>query len=604
MNAILSKLEEKIDFPMTPFQWIEPYFKQNIPRILVGLLCLIIVDMLQLFIPRVIKNAVDTLTGLSPTTAEINGDAAIIVAVALLIGIFRYVWRHCLIGLSRQVEAGLRNSLFAHVQRLSASDFSRLKTGDIMSRATQDVTQVRMAVGMGMVALTDTIILGISAVGFMLYIHPWLTVLALIPMPFTALTTRFFGRTMHRRAQESQAAFSTLTETVRERLAGIRIVQAYQMEAASSASVSNDSNRYVDRQLALVRVTRSFFPLMILLSNISMAVVLYFGGRQTLFKTITPGDFVAFISYLGLLAWPMMALGWLTNLVQRGKASLGRIHDILKITPAIDPAAGRAVATGDSPEIRIESLRFAYPSARQDPGWALEGVSGVFPFGKFVGIAGPPGSGKSTFLKLLPRIYDPSQGAIRLDGTDIREYKLEQLRRLFAFVPQEPFLFSGTLRENILSAVNPLEQTVSQRLREAAAKAHLLATVEGFPAGFETVVGERGVMLSGGQKQRVALSRALASTAPILLLDDPVSQVDVETGKGIVTGIRSFAGRRTIFMTSHRLSAIRHADEILVFDQGRIAARGTHDQLMADDGYYARAARIQSIEANGQEWET
>ena len=586
---------------MTGFPLIKPYLEKNSSRIIIGLLCLVTVDLLQLFIPRVVKNAVDTLTVLSPTIAQITWDAAIIVFVAVFIGIFRYIWRHCLIGLSRQVEAGLRNQLFAHVQRLSASDLSRLKTGDIMARATQDVTQVRMAVGMGMVALTDTIILGVSAICFMLYIHKWLTILALIPMPLIALTTRFFGRTMHRRSQEAQAAFSNLTETVRERLAGIRIVQAYQMEEASALRVSNDSKRYVDRQMALVRVTRSFFPLMILLFNISMAVILYFGGRQTIFKTITTGDFVAFISYLGLLAWPMMAIGWLTNLVQRGKASLGRIMDILEITPGIDPMTGGASVTSSTPDIRIHTLGFSYPSAEKNAAWALHNVSGHFAFGRFIGIAGPPGSGKSTFLRLLPRIYDPVSGRIEINGMDIRELRLEELRRLFAFVPQEPFLFSGTLRENILSAMDPDTGEVSQQLRDAAGKAHLLTTIEGFRLKFETVVGERGVMLSGGQKQRVALARALASPAPILLLDDPVSQVDVETGKGIITGIRSFIGRKTIFMASHRLSAIRHADEILVFDQGHIITRGTHEQLMAEDGYYARAARIQSIEGNG-EW--
>jgi ATP-binding cassette, subfamily B, multidrug efflux pump len=582
---------------MTGRTLIKPFFTQNLVRILIGLLCLVIVDFLQLFIPRIIKNAVDTLTAQTPSFHEITMDALAIVGIAAFIGVFRYVWRWCLIGLSRQVEAGLRSRLFSHVQRLSAVDFSRLKTGDIMSRATQDITQVRMAVGMGMVALTDTVVLGTAAIGFMLYIHVWLTVLALIPMPFIALTTRFFGSTMHRRSQEAQVAFATLTETVRERLTGIRIIQAYRMEGASSESVSKDSKQYVDRQLALVQVTRSFFPLMILLSNLSMAAVLYFGGRQTILKAITPGDFVAFISYLGLLAWPMMALGWLTNLVQRGRASLDRIVAVLEITPAIDPGAGGLPISNAAPEISFENIRFSYPGVTAGTDWALRDVEGTFAFGKFIGIAGPPGSGKSTLLRLLTRIYDPGEGSIRLGGIDTRKLELEALRGMFALVPQEPFLFSGTLQENIVSGS---DSTGSKRLHEAADAAHLLSTIDGFPEKFETVVGERGVTLSGGQKQRVALARAFASTAPILVLDDPVSQVDAETGKEIIAKIRSLAGRKTIFMVSHRLSAIRHADEILVLDRGRITAKGTHDNLMAEDGYYARAARIQMIEGNGE----
>lgn len=581
----------KAKSPQNALRLITPYFYQNRGIIAIGLICLLTVDLLQLLIPRVVKRAVDAITLFETDLYGLLRYALWIMGLAVLIAGFRYVWRRCLIGLSRLVEEKLRNHLFAHLQTLSAAYFARTKTGDLMAHATNDLQHVRMATGMGVVALTDALFLGTAAIGFMAYIHLQLTLLVLIPMPLIVFGTRFFSKRMHRMYTEVQASFSDLTETVRERFAGIRIIKAYNREPAAYKQVRADSERYVRKNLGLVRITGAFFPMMMLFSNLSMAIILYFGGRQTILAHITPGDFVAFINYLGLITWPMMALGWLTNLVQRGKASLERIHRVINTPAEIRDRPDARPLPGFTQAIRFEDVGFAYPESRHP---ALSHIDLTIKKGETLGIVGPPGSGKSTLLHLIPRIFEVSQGRITTDGTPLPGIRLADLRDQVAFVPQEPFLFAGTIRENISFGDDLVSQA---RLESAIEQAALAETLKALPRGLETMVGERGVILSGGQKQRIALARALLRDRPVLILDDPISQVDTETGQAIIQAVYGQQGRRTLIIASHRIAAVRRADAIIVLENGRISESGDHDRLLNTQGYYARTFQLQEIEA-------
>jgi ATP-binding cassette subfamily B multidrug efflux pump len=580
---------------MKSFYLIKPFLVERRWFILLGLACLIAVDFLQLFIPRIIKWTVDDLTAYRIDIITLLIYALYIVGIAVLIGIFRYLWRRCLIGTSRRVEEGLRNKLFYHIQTLSTSYFGTIKTGDLMAHATNDIQHIRMATGMGMVALTDAIVLGIAAIGFMAYINVKLTVFVLIPMPMIVLGTRFFSKKMHRLYGEVQGAFSELTEVVRERFAGIRIIKAYNRQQDASSRIESVSKHYIGKNLSLVKITGSFFPMMVFFSNLSLAIVLFLGGRQTITFAITPGDFVAFISYLGLLTWPMMAIGWVTNLIQRGKASLDRIDKIIQTLPEIDDRPGGVILKRVKGTVVFENVSFSYAPDGYESGSfsVLDRININVDPGKILGIVGPPGSGKSTLLNLIPRIFDVSRGSILLDGIDIRRLKIRDLRSRISFMPQEPFLFAGTIRENIMFGNKEIRDTELIRAAEAAS---IYETITSFPDGFETLVGEKGIILSGGQKQRVALARALIKNSTIMILDDPISQVDMETGNTIIKTLRSMAGQKTIIIVSHRLSALGFADQIIALEKGRMVESGNHAELMAQDKYYAKTFRLQEIE--------
>ncbi|CAB1082582.1 Efflux ABC transporter, permease/ATP-binding protein MdlA [Olavius algarvensis Delta 1 endosymbiont] len=573
---------------------IKPYFIENRAKIIAGLLSLIVVDVLQLIIPRIFKWVVDDLTAFRIDTARLLSYALLMVGIAVLVGIFRYIWRRCLLGTSRRVEEGLRNTLFNHLQTLSASYFDDVKTGDLMAHATNDIQQIRMATGMGMVAINDAIVLGLAAIGFMAYINIKLTAFVLIPMPLIVVSTRFFSKRMHRGYQAVQAAFSELTEVIRERFVGVRIIKAHHRRAEESRRVETVSREYIHQNISLVKIIGTFFPMMLLFTNLSLAIVLYLGGRQTILQTITPGDFVAFISYLGLLTWPMMALGWVTNLIQRGRASLDRINKILQTVPAIrDGHDARDLESAEG-HIVFENVFFSYASNGNSAGAAaLSNINLSIGPGQVLGIVGPPGCGKSTLIGLIPRLYEQQHGKILLDGNDIRSLKINDLRSHIAYIPQEPFLFAGTIRDNITFGNSDIPE---QRLEKAVRDAVLHETIQSFPDGFETVVGEKGIILSGGQKQRLALARCLLKDSGILILDDPISQVDLETGTAIINTIRQTAGAKTIVIASHRLSALSYADWIIALDQGHVVESGTHRQLMTADNYYAQTYRLQEIE--------
>ncbi len=570
------------------FELLRPYLHGRRFAIAGGLLCLTAVDVLQLVIPRIIKTAVDGLTSFSATPADLIAYSLWIVLISVAIGCFRFLWRHFLMGLSREIERGLRDRLFSHIQALTAAYFHETQTGNLMARATNDIHHIRMAVGMGLVALMDAVLLGACTIGFMAYINVRLTLFTIIPMPFIVLSTRIFSKKMHLAYQSVQQNYSTLTERIREHFTGIRIIKAYGREEESARVVEIVSKRYITENVRLVWITGAFFPLMLFFSNISLALVLYLGGRQTIFNRITAGDFVAFISYLGLLTWPMMAIGWLINLIQRGKVSLARVGAVINTRPDIQNRTDARPFPQFRNVVAAENLWFRYAA---DAPAVLKGISIQVPKGSSLGIIGPPGAGKSTLLALLSRIIDASEGRILYDGVDIRDLRLDDLRSQIAFVPQEPFLFAGTLRDNITFGDGISEDALSKTLRMAA----LEKTIRSLPQGVDTIVGEKGVILSGGQKQRVALARAFLWERPIVILDDPISQVDAETGEAILHALADLADRRTLIIASHRISAVRTADTIITLQNGRITESGTHAALVSQNGYYARTDLLQQM---------
>lgn len=567
---------------MKAFKTLRDDFVKNRWRILVGLLALLIVDVLQLFIPRIIKYAIDDLTAgvISPTVLLIYGVEVLIIALG--IGGFRYVWRYFLLGAARRVERALRDRFLLHLQTLSPSYFSRTKIGDLMAHATNDIEAVRMSMALGLVFLVDTIILGVLTIFFMIYIHPLLTLYAVLPMPLITLITLLFSRVIHQRFETLQKTFALLTERVRESIAGIRLVKAYVQEEREREKLSRLSQDYIQKNVSVTKIWGMFFPLILFLSNLSMAMVLYLGGKLTILQSISTGDFVAFMSYLGMLAWPMMALGWAINVIQRGGASMVRLNRIFEEVPEISDSL-EAVEPGPfRGRIEIKELTFSTGNGG-DP--LLDKIDLTIHGGEKIVIVGRTGSGKTVFCNLLVRILEPPSGTLFFDGIEIHHIPLKILRRSIGYVPQDTFLFSDTIRENI--AFGRIDAT-EKEIEEAARLAQIYDEITGFPEGMNTVIGEKGITLSGGQRQRVAIARAILMNSSIFILDDALSSVDIQTEERILEGMEKFLQGKTSILITHRIAPLRRADRIIVLEKGRVVEMGDHTALLSKGGIYTK----------------
>ena len=567
---------------MKAFHTLKKDFMENRRRILIGLVALLIVDVLQLFIPRVIKHAIDDLTlgTLPPSRLLLYGFEVLILALG--IGGFRYVWRYFLLGTARRIEKTLRDRLFIHLQTLSSSYFLHTKVGDLMAHATNDIDAVRMSLSMGIVFLVDTVILGVLTIFFMIYIHPQLTLFAILPMPLITLITLFFSQSIHHRFEILQKTFASLTERVRESIAGIRVIKAYVLEEKEREKLSQVSKDYIQKNLNVTKVWGMFFPLILFFSNLSMAMVLYLGGKMTIYQTISTGDFVAFMSYLGLLAWPMMALGWAINMIQRGGASMGRLNRIFAEVPEIFDSPGIIRSVPLKGRIEVKSLTFSLGNGENR---LLQGIDLTVKEGERIVVVGRTGAGKTIFCNLVARILESPQGSLFFDGIEIHKIPLEVLRKSIGYVPQDTFLFSDTIQENI--AFGKMDAT-EKEVAEVARLAQIYDEVIEFPGGMNTVIGEKGVTLSGGQRQRIAIARAILMNPPIFILDDALSSVDIQTEERILEGLEKFLQGKTSILITHRIAPLRRADRIIVLDEGRVAEMGDHNTLLSKSGIYTQ----------------
>ena len=600
---------------MRQLRTVLPYFRPYRKPMLWGLVLVILANGFALANPYLLKLPIDALTAGADadpdaTRRTVLNYALLIVGIALLGNAARYGMREILNSLSRRIEVDLRNDFLRHLLRLDAGFYGRTRTGDLMSLATNDTLAVRQAVGPAVMYSANTVVSFVFGLGVMIWISPSLTLAALVPMTLLPPVVLWFGRTIHTRFERIQEQFAALSTMVQENLTGVRIVRAYAQEAAQAREFDGFNREYLKRNMHLAYVSGAFHPIMGLLTGAAMVVVLWYGGRQVMTGAITTGDFVAFSFYLVLLGWPMIALGWVVNLFQRGAASMGRINRIFAIEPAVASPAAPHPPPPRAAAIEFRNVCFRYPG-RGGEGAAGTGTSPPEPDrlvlddlsftaepGHTVAIVGPTGSGKSTLVSLIARVYDPTSGAVLLNGVPLPEYDPADIRARIGFAPQDSFLFSARLGRNIALGLDPslAEPALDRRIRDAAAAADLHDTVTAFPEGYRTRLGERGINLSGGQKQRATLARALAIDPAVLVLDDVLSAVDTATESRILQGLRDELKGRTAFIISHRVTAVKDADLILVLDDGRIVERGRHEELLAREGTYASLLRRQLLE--------
>lgn len=574
---------------MRQFKPLFPFIRTNLWRYVLGLAWLAAVDLLQLVIPRLLGNLADDarLGLLSP--ARLGRYAGLIVLTALGVAGFRFLWRYYINSTARRLEFWLRERLFTHLLTLDADFYDHHRTGDLMAHATNDVDAVRRALGMGLVLLTDSLLLTLATVLLMVTTVDWrLTVLALLPLPLVAVAVTGLGRLVHVRFRLVQQAFSGLTELVQEDVSGIRLIQVYARQDQEQERFRAAARRSVAANLHLARISALMYPLASVIAAVSFAILLAYGGRLVLAGRISLGDFVAFNSYLAGLTWPMLALGWVLNLFQRAGASMARLNELFAARPAIVDDPG-AVSYQPRGEIAARNLSFTYPG-RPEP--ALQNINFNLPAGGLLALVGRTGSGKSTLVQLLLRLYDPPRGTLFLDGIDIREIRLESLRRHVAYVPQDNFLFSASIAENISFGGAFTREQVEQAARAACIYEEALS----FPQGLDTVVGERGVTLSGGQRQRVALARALIRDPAVLLLDDCLSAVDSRTERQVLHNLANLRKGKTTVLVAHRLFTVEGADLILVLEDGRVVEQGKHRQLLRQGGLYRHIYTRQALE--------
>ncbi len=570
-----------------------PYVGRHRQPILIGLACSLCSNVFTLLTPWVLKYAVDDLTA-GVTHAKLGLYAGAVLAIAGVGGVFRYAMRRLVIGASRRIEYDLRNDFFARLQEFPREYFDRARTGDLMSRASADLGAVRMMIGPAAMYATSTAVLAAAAIAMMLSLHARLTLALVVGLPLVSLVVKYFGDAIHRRFEQIQAQLAEISAVAQEALAGVRVVRAYGQEDAERAKFLRANDEYVARNWQLILLQACFYPSMSLGFGLAIVGFLYLGGREVIEGRLTLGEFVAFNGYLGQLAWPLVAFGWVTNLFQRGLASWQRMLDVFDAVPSIvDSPQARDLPRPVRGELHVRNLTFAYGGGPA----VLHEIDLHVPAGTTLAIVGPTGSGKSTLVHLLVRLYDPPPGTVFLDGHDVREVPLAQLRAAFAFVPQETFLFSTTLEGNItFGAPDDAAETRASRVLDVAAIARLDKDVAQFAEGYDTRVGERGLTLSGGQKQRTSIARALMTDAPVLVFDDALSAVDTYTEEEILGRLREVTADRTTIVVAHRISAVRHADQVIVLDAGRIVERGTHASLAQAGGPYGDLVRQQQLE--------
>jgi ATP-binding cassette, subfamily B, multidrug efflux pump len=551
-----------------------------------GMACLVLKDLAHVAQPLAIGFAVDALR--APGAAPFLRWVGLLLALSLVKGIFQYGMRVILIGISRDVEYDLRNDLFHHLVTLSPEFYGRTRTGDIMARATNDLNAVRMMLGPGVMYWFETSLTFALAIAVMLRVDWRLAIYAVLPAPAVSAAVILFGRKIHDRFERIQSMFSDISSRVQENLAGVRMIRAFAQERAELRRFEELNRAYIAQNIRLVRVQGMFQPLLEGLIGLTFLVALVMGGRYVIAGRISIGSFVMFNTYMGTLVWPMIALGWVVNLMQRGNASLGRLDEILHERPAIAAPPEPVPLAGLRGEIEFRGVKVKFPNGR-----ALDGIDLHIDAGEAVAVVGHTGSGKSTLAALVPRLLDPTSGAVLLDGIDLRRADPAEVRRQIGFVPQETFLFSATIAENIAFGA---ENATDAEIRRAAEIAGLAADIEGFPEGYRTMVGERGITLSGGQKQRTAIARAVLRNPRILILDDALSSVDTLTEERILTELAGVMRGRTVILISHRVSTVRQADRIVVLEGGRIAEQGTHAELVSLGGYYADLSSKQALE--------
>ncbi len=563
-----------------------PYMKKYKWGFVWGTLSVFLHNGIWVIFPLILGSAIDDLKK-GVTQHKLLVYALVLIGVAATKGIFQFLTRWIVIGISRDIEFDLRNDLFRHLEGLSYSYYQRTRTGDIMARATNDLNAVRMLLGPAIMYSANTIVFTVAALAFMLRISPRLTLFAFLPLPVVSVVVQYFGRRIHERFERIQAMFSDISARAQENFSGARVIRAYVQEQAEINSFEKANQEYIKRSLKLVRLMGMLWPTLETLLGLAVVLVLWLGGREVIQGRMTVGNFVSFNTYMVQLTWPVIALGWVINIFQRGTASMGRINEILMERPEV-----RSVAMS-SPgpirgEIEFRNLDFSYNGTS-----VLKNVSLRVPAGTSLAIVGPTGSGKSTLVSLIPRIYDAPHGSVLLDGRPITDYPLDQLRHSIGFVPQETFLFSDSVRGNIALGADHVNE---DQVRSAAEAASIAGDIESFPEQYATLVGERGLTLSGGQKQRTAIARALIRDPRILILDDALSSVDTHTEDRILNHLREIMGGRSTIFISHRVSTVRNADQIAVLHGGRIVELGTHDELIARNGYYTDLYNKQLLE--------
>ena len=569
------------------FRKLWPYFQNYRRGLTLGFGALILKDLFAAAQPLIIGVAIDSLARAFDLT-RLLWFAAALVGLSVLRGLFQYWMRVLLIGISRDIEYDLRNDLFRHLVAMSWDFFAKYRTGDIMARSTNDLNAVRMMLGPGIMYWTETTLTMVLAISIMFWVDWPLALMALAPAPVVSFVVFLFGRYIHDRFEKIQAMFSDISSRVQENLAGVRVIRAYTQEQHQIDQFERLNRDFIRENVRLARTQGMFMPSLQALIGVAFLGVLWAGGTRLLAGEITIGHFVMFNTYMGMLVWPMIALGWVVNLTQRGTASLERIDELMQQQPSIAAPASPTALGHVRGEIEFRDVTVDFNGAK-----ALEGVSLRIAAGSTVAIVGHTGSGKTTLVNLIPRMLDATGGKVLFDGRDVRSYNPEDIRRHIGFVPQETFLFSDTLAGNIAFGT---PDATDEQIRRAAAIAGLDTDIESFPNGFETMVGERGITLSGGQKQRTAIARAVVRDPKVLILDDALSSVDTLTEERILTALQGVMHGRTTILISHRVSTVRNADRIVVIEYGRVAEEGTHAELIERGGYYADLYQKQLLE--------